>query len=71
MAARKEAEPIAWAKKYFIAASVSWLDAEEVIRGIIESKFNSILAHMIIQLFLDSAIKVDIPRVDKNKEENG
>ena len=70
-AAKNEAEPIACAKKYFIAASVSWLDDVEVIRGIIERRFNSILAHIIIQLFLDKAIIVDIPKVDRNRREKG
>lgn len=69
--ARKVADPIAWAKKYFIAASVSWFLEDMVIRGIIERRFNSILAHIIIQLFLEIAIKVESPNVEINREEKG
>lgn len=71
MATRKEAEPMACAKKYFIAASVSWLIEVIVIRGIIDNRFSSILAHIIIQLFLDRAIIVESVRVDENKRKNG
>lgn len=70
-AARNEAEPIACAKKYFIAASVSWLAEERVIKGIIDKRLSSILVHIIIQLFLDRAIIVESPKVEENKEEKG
>jgi hypothetical protein len=68
---RKAADPIACAKKYFIAASVSWLPEDRVIRGTIDKRFNSILAHIIIQLLLERAIKVERPKVEKNSEEKG
>jgi hypothetical protein len=70
-AARKVAEPIAWAKKYFIAASVSWFVEDRVNSGIIERRFSSILPHITIQLFLDKAIRVESPRVDVNRREKG
>lgn len=71
IAASKEAEPIVCAKKYFIAASDSWFEDVKVIRGSIDSKFNSILAQIIIQLFLERAIIVERNRVEMKRDEKG
>lgn len=69
IAASKVAEPIACAKKYFIAASDSWFEDVKVIRGSMDNKFSSILAQTIIQLFLERAIKVERSRVEINIDE--
>lgn len=52
------AEPIAWAKKYFTAPSVSWFVLVAHIRGIKLNRLISIAAHAMIQFVLDTAIKV-------------
>jgi len=51
-------DPKAWARKYLIDASLSWLELVSKIRGINESKFSSIPAHKNIQLDLDRTIAV-------------
>lgn len=49
-------EPVAWARKYFVAASVSWFEEEEVIRGMKDSIFSSKEAHKVIKLEDEHAI---------------
>jgi len=64
-------DPSAWAIKYLIAASVSWLDFELVIIGINLSILISIAIHRKIQLELDKAI-IDLRiRVDEVIKING
>ena len=42
-------DPKAWARKYFIAASFSWLRDLKVIRGINDIRFSSNPIHVKIQ----------------------
>jgi len=51
-------EPNAWAKKYLIDASVSWLEFDLIIIGINDRRFSSIPAQRNIQLDLDMAMTV-------------
>jgi len=64
-------EPNAWAIKYLIAASVSWLDLEFVIIGINLSILISIDIHRNSQLVLDIAIIVLIIKVEVVSSING
>jgi len=64
-------EPNAWAIKYLIAASVSWLDLEFVIIGINLSMLISIDIHRNSQFVLDIAIIVLIIKVDVVRIING
>lgn len=57
-------DPRAWAKKYFIAASVSWDNDDLKIKGINLSMFNSIATHTISHLDLEIAISVLRSKVD-------
>lgn len=50
-------DPSAWAMKYLMAASVSWLILESVIIGINLSMLISIAIHRNTQFVLDRAIK--------------
>lgn len=51
-------DPMAWTKRYFTEASVSWKLFDELIIGINEIKFNSIANQIISQLFLEMVIRV-------------
>lgn len=64
-------DPNAWAIKYLIAASVSWLVLELVIIGINLSMLISIDIHRNIQLDLDSAIIDLIIKVEDVISMNG
>jgi hypothetical protein len=52
------ADPMACARKYFTAPSVSWLVLVEHINGINLNRLISMAIHAVIQLVLDNAIKV-------------
>ena len=64
-------DPRAWAIKYLIAASVSWLDLEFVISGIKLSMLISIDIHRNSQLVLDIAIIVLMRREDIMSSKKG
>lgn len=51
-------DPIAWAIKYLIDASVSWFEFEFNIIGIKDSKFSSRANHNINQFLLEIAMRV-------------
>lgn len=66
--------PKAWAIKYFIAASASWLVWEDVNKGIKDIKFNSNPIQIKIQWFplsarIDPKIKVEENNVIKGNED--
>lgn len=52
------ADPIACARKYFTAPSVSWFVLVAHIRGMNLNRLISIAIHAMIQLVLDTAISV-------------
>jgi hypothetical protein len=64
-------DPKAWAIKYLIEASVSWLEFDIIINGINERRFSSIPAHRKIQLALDMAIAVLITITSLHIKLNG
>jgi len=64
-------EPNLWARKYLIAASVSWVDFELFIRGINLNRFNSIAIHRNNQLALDTAIIVLIIIINEDRKIKG
>lgn len=64
-------EPKAWAKKYLIEASVSWLEFDSIIKGINDNRFNSIPTHINSQLELDMTISVLNSIVNLHKKLNG
>lgn len=64
-------EPRAWAKKYFVALSVSWLVLDEVIRGIKDIIFSSRAAQRIIMFLEEHAMSVLITILDLNRKMNG
>jgi len=51
-------DPRAWAKKYLIDASVSWLILDSIINGINDRRLSSIPAHINSQFDLDKTINV-------------
>lgn len=65
------AEPRAWAKKYLIALSVSWLEWDWSISGMNDNKLISIEIQAINQLVLDKAIIVLSIRNNVNNKEDG
>jgi len=67
----KMEDPIDWARKYLIEASVSWFSCVNRIIGMNLNKLISIDAHSIIQLVLDIAIKVLVIMVITASIENG
>lgn len=56
--ANRSLDPRAWAKKYFSMASDSWNLLDILISGINDNILISSAAHVINQLFLDTAINV-------------
>jgi len=64
-------DPRAWARKYLIDASVSWLELLIIIMGINDKRLSSIPAHRNNQFDLDIAIKVLRIRVDEHRKMNG
>jgi hypothetical protein len=64
-------DPIAWAIKYLMAASVSWFDLEFVMRGINLSILISIDIHRNNQFALDNAIIVLMINEDIVRNING
>lgn len=66
-----KAEPKAWARKYLIEASVSWLIFMLRISGINLIKFNSIAVQARNQLGLDNAIIVLVISVDEKIKVEG
>lgn len=65
------AEPSAWARKYFIAASISWFDFCLVIIGINLSKLISMKIQAINQLLLIKANKDLAINVETTRKEEG
>lgn len=65
---RRSPEARAWNKKYFTAASFSWLILEERRSGIKEYRFNSNPAQTIIQLLDDRTIEIPRIRVKEKRE---
>jgi len=64
-------DPIAWAKKYLIEASVSWFIFVDIINGINDRRFSSIPSHKKIQFVLEIAINDLIIMVNVAIMENG
>jgi len=58
------AEPSACDKKYFVLASTSWFNLEDIIIGINDRRFSSSAAHIINQFLEEIAMIVLISRVD-------
>lgn len=63
--------PIAWIKKYFTPACVSWNCLSDEINGIKDRRFNSIPIQRKSQFELEIAIKEPIINVDRNKNDDG
>lgn len=62
-------EPKAWAKKYFILASLSILDLDKVRSGIKDRRFSSRPTQIISQLVEEIEISDPIVRVERNRVE--
>lgn len=64
-------DPSAWARKYFNIASASWNLFDIFINGMNDNILISRAVHVIIQLFLEIAIKVLIIIVEYKIFDNG
>ena len=59
---------MAWARKYFIVASVSWFEEGDSIIGRKERRFNSSPIHIIIHLFDEIVIIVPSINVEEKSK---
>ena len=64
-------EPIAWAIKYFTAASVWFIDGLDRIKGIKDRRLISMAVQIKIQFPLERIIRVDKKRVQENSVNEG